>query len=33
LEIRLPNGIMLKIDQVPFDTLCPQVVEIVRALA
>lgn len=33
LEIRMPNGVMLKVDQVPFHDLWPQVVEFVRALA
>lgn len=33
LEIRMPSGVMLKIDQVPFGALWPQVVEFVRALA
>jgi len=33
LEIRMPSGVMLKVDQVPFSALWPQVVEFVRALA
>lgn len=33
LEIRMPSGVMLKIEQVPFSALWPQVVEFVRALA
>lgn len=33
LEIRMPNGVMLKVEQVPFGALWPQVVEFVRALA
>lgn len=33
LEIKMPNGVMLKVDQVPFGALWPQIVEFVRALA
>lgn len=33
LEIRMSNGVMLKVGQVPFSALWPQVVEFVRALA
>lgn len=33
LEIRMPSGVTLKVDQVPFSALWPQVVEFVRALA
>lgn len=33
LEIRMPNGVMLKVGQIPFSALWPQVVEFVRALA
>ncbi len=33
LEIRMPSGVMLKVDQVPFSAVWPQVVEFVRALA
>ena len=32
LEIRMPNGVMLKVDEVPFSALWPQVVEFVRTL-
>ena len=33
LEIQMPNGVMLKVGQVPFGALWPQIVEFVRALA
>jgi|GEM_PF-5875683 len=32
LEIRMPNGVMLKVEQVPFNALWPQVIEFVRVL-
>jgi hypothetical protein len=33
LEIQMPNGVILKIGQVPLDALWPQVVEFVRTFA
>lgn len=33
LEIRMPSGVMLKVEPVPFSALWPQVVEFVRALS
>lgn len=33
LEIRMPNGVMLKVDQVPFPALWLQITELVRAVA
>jgi hypothetical protein len=33
LEIRMPSGVMLKVEQVPFSALWPQVIDFVRALA
>lgn len=33
LEIRMPNGVMVKVGQVPFDALRSYVVEFVRAFA
>ena len=33
LEIQMPNGVVLKVKQVPFHALWPQVVDFVRTLA
>jgi hypothetical protein len=33
LEIQMPNGVMLKVGQVPFGALWPRIVEFVRVLA
>jgi hypothetical protein len=33
LEIRMPNGIILKVDAVPFPDLWPKITELVRAVA
>jgi len=33
MEIRMPNGVTLKVDNIPFQALWPQVVGFVRALA